>query len=219
MPTLPPPALPKVAILELKPITWPRLFSKGPPELPGLIGASVLIAPVIVTRSETMPDVRVLPYPNGLPIALAITAKNEAGGIFNFYSTVTLTNSTVSENTADHQGGGIYSAGFGTVTLTDSEVGNNTAGVGGSIENDSAVTLENSKVIGNKANTGIGGGISNYLGTLTLTSSSVSGNTAFGGGGIDKHLRHGDAENQRGQRQHRQIWRRHRQRLRRQDDA
>ena len=42
IPTLPLPA-PPVAICELTPTTRPRASSSGPPELPGLIGASVWI--------------------------------------------------------------------------------------------------------------------------------------------------------------------------------
>ena len=45
MPTLPPVSL---EIWELTPITWPRAFSSGPPELPWLMGASVWITLSIV---------------------------------------------------------------------------------------------------------------------------------------------------------------------------
>ena len=47
MPTLPPP-LPPVAICELMPITRPAASSSGPPELPGLIAASVWMTSSIV---------------------------------------------------------------------------------------------------------------------------------------------------------------------------
>ena len=40
-PTLPLTAESPVSICELTPITWPRPFSSGPPELPWLIAASV----------------------------------------------------------------------------------------------------------------------------------------------------------------------------------
>ncbi len=46
IPTEPPP--PPVAIWELIPITRPELSSSGPPELPGLIAASVWITLLIV---------------------------------------------------------------------------------------------------------------------------------------------------------------------------
>ena len=77
MPTLPLP-LPPVSICELMPITWPCALSSGPPELPGLIGASVwmtlsIVKPLgaVIERcsAETTPVVSVRSRPNGLPIA------------------------------------------------------------------------------------------------------------------------------------------------------
>ncbi|WP_181016204.1 DUF4347 domain-containing protein [Pseudanabaena sp. BC1403] len=96
---------------------------------------------------------------------------------------VTLTNSTVSGNSANANGGGIY--GFGAVTLTNSTVSGNTANVdGGGILSFGAVTLTNSTVSGNTAINRIGGGILSF-GAVTLTNSTVSGNTAnVDGGGI-----------------------------------
>jgi hypothetical protein len=67
-----------VLICWFTPITSPSAFSSGPPELPGLIEASVWIAPSIwnsvsdsIERSsaETTPIERELRWPNGLPIA------------------------------------------------------------------------------------------------------------------------------------------------------
>ena len=60
------------------PITWPREFSSGPPELPGLIAASVWMIPLIIrpflalsdrSRLLTIPVVSVRSSPNGLPRA------------------------------------------------------------------------------------------------------------------------------------------------------
>ena len=67
-------------ICELTPITRPLPSSSGPPELPGLIAASVWIASAIgkplgasIVRpsAETMPVVTVPSRPNGEPIAIA----------------------------------------------------------------------------------------------------------------------------------------------------
>ena len=44
LPDSPPIAPPVVAIAEFTPTTWPRRFTSGPPELPGLIAASVCTA-------------------------------------------------------------------------------------------------------------------------------------------------------------------------------
>ena len=77
MPTLPPDC---EAICELTPITRPLASSSGPPELPGLIGASVWITESIWKPSgawmwrpvpETIPAVVVCESPNGEPIATA----------------------------------------------------------------------------------------------------------------------------------------------------
>ena len=77
MPTLPSPP-PPVSIWELIPITSPAASISGPPELPGLIAASVWITLLIEKplgawiwrcSAETMPLVTVRSRPNGLPIA------------------------------------------------------------------------------------------------------------------------------------------------------
>jgi predicted outer membrane repeat protein len=92
------------------------------------------------------------------------------GGIFN-YTTMTITNSTLSGNSVTSgAGGGIYnngSFGLGIATLTDSTLSGNSA----------LDTLG--------AGIGSGGGIYNFLGPLTITGSTLSGNSAsFNGAGI-----------------------------------
>jgi hypothetical protein len=78
IPTLPLPP-PPVSIWELMPITRPAASSSGPPELPGLIAASVWMTSRIVKpfgaliwrcRALTTPVVSVRSRPNGLPIAI-----------------------------------------------------------------------------------------------------------------------------------------------------
>ncbi len=100
----------------------------------------------------------------------------EGGGIGNS-GTLTLTDDTVSGNSADN-GAGIANAFGGTLTLTDDTVSGNSGLVqGGGIFNHSAtLTVTDSTISGNS-----GGGISSN-GTMTLTDSTVSGNS---GGGID----------------------------------
>ena len=127
---------------------------------------------------------------------LTITGGSAAngGGIDNS-GTMTLTNSTVSGNSANGgDGGGILNTSTGTMTLTTCTVSGNTAFAGGGILNNGTMTLTTCTVSGNTASpTGYGGGILNG-GTMTLTTCTVSGNTAFAisfffptgyGGGID----------------------------------
>ena len=106
------------------------------------------------------------------------------GGIVNL-GTLTITNSTVSGNTANPpaNGGGISNGG--TLTLTNSTVSGNTAGgEGGGIFTNGTLTLTNSTVSGNTAVEGGGGGIRMGGDKLTITNSTVSDNTAVEGGGI-----------------------------------
>ena len=109
---------------------------------------------------------------------------NAGGGIASTggAASLTLTNSTVGFNTATpSDGGGIWNVD-GIATLTNSTVGNNNAGSdGGGVFNDDGIaTLTNSTVSGNTAAV-VGAGVSNAGGMLTLTSSTVSGNTAVVG--------------------------------------
>ena len=67
-------------------------------------------------------------------------------------SSVSLTNTTVSNNSAGTHGGGIYARTSSSVSLTNSTVSNNSAVLGGGIYADgSSVALVNSIVSGNNA--------------------------------------------------------------------
>ncbi|ROI07066.1 Calx-beta domain-containing protein [Microcystis aeruginosa FACHB-524] len=128
---------------------------------------------------------------------LYISSKGGGRGIYNSSNGIlTLTNSTITGNTANVGGGGIYNDG--TLTLTNSTISGNTATYGGGIWNRETLTLNNNTISGNTAN--YGGGIYNGLphyyngerGTLTLNNNTISGNTAIRsgvgsgvGGGID----------------------------------
>ena len=113
------------------------------------------------------------------------------GGVFNA-GTTTVTDSTISGNTATGYGGGIY--GAGTTTVTDSTISGNSSTVGGGImiesANDGSLTLTDSTISGNAA-TSYGGGIYNG-GTLTVTHGTISGNSASSatGGGIYNDINH-----------------------------
>ena len=108
------------------------------------------------------------------------------GGILN-QGTLTLTNAVVSGNSA-FDGAGILNNTSSMLTITNSTLSGNSASiVGGGIWNNtsSILTITNSTLSGNSANDG--GGIYN-LGTgpatLTITNSTLSGNSATQGGGI-----------------------------------
>ncbi|MEM9118973.1 MAG: CHAT domain-containing protein [Cyanobacteria bacterium P01_F01_bin.56] len=113
----------------------------------------------------------------------------EGGGIDNESGTLTVNSSTIHSNFAGSVGGGIDNGpGPGTATISNSTIFNNTATeVGGGIFNDRAMIISNSTIVANTADAG--GGIVNSGifdsdddrgddGTLTITSSLVSGNRA-----------------------------------------
>jgi CSLREA domain-containing protein len=117
---------------------------------------------------------------NNLVVTNGITTVG--GGIFS-ESNVTVTNSTISGNSAD-AGGGINSRG--NVTVTNSTFSGNSAnGGGGGIVSFGNVTVTNSTFSGNLAISNFGGGITS-TGNVTITNSTFSGNAAnnFGGGGM-----------------------------------
>lgn len=98
-------------------------------------------------------------------------------GIGNLNGTMTLDDTTVSDNSERFVGaGGIYNSG-GTLTLDHSTVSGNTASVdGGGILNFGTVTLNHSTVSGNTAGTD-GGGIYSTSGTVN---GAVAGVNVFG---------------------------------------
>ena len=107
-------------------------------------------------------------------------------------ASLTLQQSTVTDNTAVGVGGGIHDQGGSSITLQDSTVSNNTAGNnvnggGGAIFSSGTLSLTNSTVTGNEG-VGLGGGIhfGSYAGspTLTMTDSTVSNNTVANAGGF-----------------------------------
>ena len=140
----------------------------------------------------------------------AAGSNSYGGAMYTFSGSATLTNVTLSANTAGGAGGGICTDVSGTVTLTNVTLSGNTVtganGSGGGIYNGSMMTLTNATLSGNSAsNIGggmlnhgtatltqvtlasnsatYGGGIYNYSGTATLTNVTLSGNTAVGAGG------------------------------------
>jgi parallel beta-helix repeat protein len=136
----------------------------------------------------------------------------EGGGLAN-YGATTLSDSTVSGNSASGSGGGLYNSSSGSATLSDSTVSGNSAQDGGGLCNDGgSVTLTDCTVSGNSAgsqggglfNNGgaaamaltnctvsgndsgsLGGGVMNIVGTATLINCTISGNyTNYDGGGL-----------------------------------
>ncbi|MEE9492661.1 MAG: SdrD B-like domain-containing protein [Gammaproteobacteria bacterium] len=108
---------------------------------------------------------------------------------------LTVSDSVISNNSANSQGGGIWIVLDGPVTISDSTVANNSANSisgGGMYVAGADVTVHRSTFSGNSASTGGGISLSTFSGfpegSLTITESTISNNSASfgasGGGGI-----------------------------------
>jgi len=127
----------------------------------------------------------------------ANTAGGRGGGLYlENYTAATIRNSLISGNESQNSlgGGGIYSNGRAEIEIVRSTISANTAPIGGGIASDpgDVLIITDSVITGNRA-TGTGqsdggGGIfanatSTVSSTLTITNSTISGNTTGGDGG------------------------------------
>ena len=121
------------------------------------------------------------------------TAKS-GGGVYTKGGKVTVNSSTITENKATGNGGGICAEDNSTVTVVGGEISSNTSagveqtasGGGGLYTNNSTVTLDKVTITGNKAINDFrndGGGILAAGSDLTITGSTITKNTAPDCGG------------------------------------
>jgi predicted outer membrane repeat protein len=144
---------------------------------------------------------------------MVITGNHSAdvgGGVVN-HGSLTILNSTLSFNTADVDGGGVYfassseltiqdstfsyntgrsgGAGYfagGTQTITGSTFDHNQAFFGGAIFSTTGSLVMQDSTVARNASSGNGGGVLLFDGTAVIQDSTIAGNTASGtGGGIN----------------------------------
>ncbi len=137
------------------------------------------------------PDFRIFNIPGAYNVALSgLTIANgrvsgPGGGILNNQGgALTITNSTITGNSAlgFNAGGGIANGGTipGTLTVINSTLSANSSSFGGGAISGGTTTVISSTISGNST-TGNGGGIT--AGTITLRNSTIAGNTATSNGG------------------------------------
>jgi predicted outer membrane repeat protein len=134
------------------------------------------------------------------------TGKGGLGGGIADYGTLTMTNCSVIDNSALYTfGGGIAvfsGAPFSdllsaSLAISNSTVSGNTANAngGGICGVASTISIDNCDVTDNRAVFYDGGGLYNHGGTMTITSSRVTGNSAFeSGGGITNYYSTADVQ-------------------------
>jgi hypothetical protein len=114
-----------------------------------------------------------------------LEGNNPGGAIGQSSGTLTVNNSTVSQNAAIQSGGG-FIIGGGRAEFDNSTLSGNSAAInGGGIWNNGAIALNNCTLFGNSAGAADdGGGIYNNSGTNTLNNCTIAGNSAGTAGGI-----------------------------------
>lgn len=118
---------------------------------------------------------------NGLTVKGGFIECCDIGGAIFNDGLLTITSSTISDNSAVFEGGGI--AGNGRVTITNSTISFNSAQDGGGIFNKGPVTITSSTISDNSGD-GFGGGIWGGV-PLTIIDSGIFHNSInFFGGGI-----------------------------------
>ena len=121
------------------------------------------------------------------------SAGNNGGGLANYGGTATLTNCTISGNSTPGNGGGVYTNGGGTTTLINCAISGNSAYQAGVFVANGTTVLTGCTVSGNTASYGAGV-YAAAAGTMTLTNCTVSGNSATGNGGGVYSRRHDHAD-------------------------
>lgn len=123
---------------------------------------------------------------NGMVIDNSGGVEGNGGGILNNGGTLTITDSTISGNTAIDSGGAVYDSG-GALSITNSTISGNTSQQGSGIFSNGGTIMLLKSTLSNNLADGDGGGIyMNNPGTdphLTITNSTLSGNSAIGGVG------------------------------------
>ena len=117
------------------------------------------------------------------------SAGDDGGGIYNFGTTYLRNGSTISNNSTIESygsGGGIFN-NSGTLTIMDSTINNNSArSSGGGIVNNGITLLVINSTISNNTSRLEGGGIQNTVfSSVALVNTTISGNSSGDGGGIN----------------------------------
>jgi CSLREA domain-containing protein len=156
--------------------------------LPAIIKDLTIIGPSAFLAVSGNTSFRVFTITSGTVFISSLTIENGNAGAGVFFGggidndgTLTVTNSTISGNSALIAGGGINN--FGLLTVTNSTISGNKAAGGGGIRNFGTLTVTNSTISGNTAGAGNGGGILNTSrATLksTIVANSPSGGNCSG---------------------------------------
>ncbi len=107
-------------------------------------------------------------------------------------NSLTIVGCTISNNKSNNSEGGAIRQQYGSLTIEDSTLdGNSAKSAGGAIsaaDGGIVVTIQGSTINNNLASTNYGGGVFVKNGDMTVNDSTISGNSAPSGGGIESQL-------------------------------
>ena len=160
-----------------------------------ITGPAANVLTVMRSTAGATPSFRIFNVASGAVKLSGLTISNGNGGggygggiLYDTSSTLTVTNSAISGNSAA-AGAGIGNSIGGTLNVINSTISSNTAGNlggGGIFSGSGVLNVTNSTISGNSSSDGGGAGINNG-GTGTIANSTISNNSASGGasgGGI-----------------------------------
>jgi len=113
------------------------------------------------------------------------------GGVIISSGTFTMSEGSITGNTAESNGGGVVIYSSGTFAMSGGSITGNTAKTdGGGVDNSGTFTMSGGSITGNTVGRD-GGGVRNMK-TFTMSGGSISNNTARGtGGGVDVSISFG----------------------------
>ena len=119
-------------------------------------------------------------------------ADRHGGGLFNDQGTLTVSGTTLDSNLAGIRGGAIFNASTGVTSIEASTLSRNQADLsGGGLSNvgtDAVISINRSTIalnVSTDSKSSTGGGIDNELGSVSLQSVTIAGNTSrVGGAGV-----------------------------------
>ena len=151
---------------------------------PGLSGGTITLASTLTIAKNLTIDGSALSKPITLSGNNAVRVIYINTGVTAALKGLVITKGKATDifpDFSEGEGAGIYNDYGSTLTVDNCTISNNWARTGGGILNNGTLTVTNSTFTGNTA-IDWGGGLDNF-GTLTLTNSTFSANSAQGGGG------------------------------------
>ncbi len=148
----------------------------------GAFGGGVFSMGNLTVSNTTISNNAAMEY-----ISSGIGIGGVGGGIDDTGGMLTITGSTISGNTSQTNGGGVLASDGPALIVSTTTVSGNKAGVGfngaGIYDIDMPLTISNSTISGNSGATN-GGGVYAIQAAPTIVNSTINGNSATNGGGV-----------------------------------